>query len=36
MARKMVVRFLMNRIASHAEAAQQLSLGRLEFDFCFP
>jgi|SRR6266568_634050 len=27
----MVIRFLKNRIASHGEGAQQLSLGRLEF-----
>jgi hypothetical protein len=32
----MVIRFLKNRMASHDEAAQQPSLGRLEFDPCFP
>ncbi len=31
----MVIRFLKNRIALRCEDAQQLSLGRLEFDLCF-
>ena len=32
----MMIRFLKSRIASRGEVAQQLSLGRLEFDPCFP